>query len=275
MYVARNSSGVRPIAAIGARYFARCEAGSSSDGRHVEQLGAALEQPDVEVRRRAGRGRASRPGSRGCCGPSGRAGLLAMRIASPSQLNQIGMRWGTPSGRTVLIQTTGSLRRSRSMRSAGASAGVASMPGSSQPGGPRSADRRQPRPWDVCRTRLRQASRAWIAGISAARSRVRRRSPPRPRPRPASPGSDTARAGRIGFSLELPLPGPEPLEQPPAGQVEVDRRDRDPAIDDGVEVRARDRQPRRRRAADPEVGDARADRAARSAGPGRPAGRAA
>src|SRR5262245_16666534 len=56
------------------------------------------------------------------------AGLLAMRMASPSQLNQIGIRCGDPSGRTVLIQTTGSLRSNRSIRAAGLSAVVSSMP---------------------------------------------------------------------------------------------------------------------------------------------------
>ena len=43
--------------------------------------------------------------------------------------------------------------------------------------------------------------------------------------------------------------------KPAAGEVEMDRRDRDPAVDDRVEVRAVDGQPGRRRAADPEVGD--------------------
>ena len=41
-----------------------------------------------------------------------------------------------------------------------------------------------------------------------------------------------------------------------AGEVEVDRRDRDPAVDDRVEVGAGTGEPGRRRAADPEVGDA-------------------
>src|SRR4029079_341967 len=165
------------------------------------------------------------------------------------------MRCGAPWGRTVLIPTTGSLRRSRSMRAAGASAGDASMPGSSQPGAPRSADGRQPRRWDVCRTRLRQASRAGLPesaplGPALGGDRLLGRG----RDRVAWFGYGVP--GRIGFSLELTIPGPEPLEQPPASEVEVDRRDRDPAVDDRVEVGTRDRQPGRRRAADPEVGDA-------------------
>ena len=60
-------------------------------------------------------------------------------------------------------------------------------------------------------------------------------------------------ARRLG---QVQLPGLEPPQQPPAGQVEVDRRDGDAPVDDGVEVGARDGQPGRRRAADPEVGDA-------------------
>ena len=59
-------------------------------------------------------------------------------------------------------------------------------------------------------------------------------------------------AGRFG---ELPVPRPEALEQPAAGQVEVDRRDGDPPVDHGVEVGALDGQPGRRRPADPEVRD--------------------
>ena len=46
------------------------------------------------------------------------------------------------------------------------------------------------------------------------------------------------------------------FKQPPPGQVELDRRDRDAPVDDGVEVGARHGQPGRRRPADPEVGDA-------------------
>ncbi len=86
------------------------------------------------------------------------------------------------------------------------------------------------------------------AGRAAARQ-ARRPGPPRLRQRP--------------------VPRPKPLQQPPPGQVEVDRRDRDPAVDDGVEVRPLDGQAGRRRTADPEVGDAARVERARSARPGR------
>ncbi len=65
--------------------------------------------------------------------------------------------------------------------------------------------------------------------------------------------------GRIrppGRLLERPRPCPQALQQAAAGQVEVDRRDRDAPVDDRVEVRALHGQPRWRRTADPEVGDA-------------------
>ena len=63
--------------------------------------------------------------------------------------------------------------------------------------------------------------------------------------------------GRLGLlgRVQRPVPGVQALEQPSAGEVEVDRRHRDAPVDDGVEVGPRDGQARRRRSADPEVGD--------------------
>ena len=63
-------------------------------------------------------------------------------------------------------------------------------------------------------------------------------------------------AGAAAAGGQVPVPRLEPAEQAPAGQVEVDRGDRDPPVDDRMEVGAGDRQAGRRRAADPEVGDA-------------------
>ena len=45
-------------------------------------------------------------------------GFEKMTSASPSQVNQIGTRWGLPSGRTLDSQTTGSVARNRRTRAA-------------------------------------------------------------------------------------------------------------------------------------------------------------
>ena len=80
------------------------------------------------------------------------------------------------------------------------------------------------------------------------RSQRRRRRVWRP-PRVA-----TCLARRAGPG-QRPVPAPQALEEPAAGQVQVDRGDRDPPIDHGVEVGALHGQAGRRRPADPEVGD--------------------
>ena len=71
-----------------------------------------------------------------------------------------------------------------------------------------------------------------------------------------------AQAWRGGSTGSAPRPAPrrsvqsqvlQLAEQAAAGEVQVDRRDRDPPVDHGVEVRARDADPGRRRPADPVV----------------------
>ena len=117
--------------------------------------------------------------------------------------------------------------------------------------------------------------------ISAGRSVAPR--PPRPRPRSpsASPGRARGRHaldGRMwlaGRCRHRPRPGLQPAEEPPPGQVEVDRRDRDPAVDDRVEVGARDREARTAAGRRSRSRGCPADRAARRAGPGRRGGRGA
>ena len=247
MYVARNSSGVRPD-----RGNRRPGTSSRWLGRqhirrgHVEQLRPALEEADVEVFVGLAQGE-HHDRVRPHVANFWALGLLGDedRLAVPAEPDRDEVR--QPSGRTVLIHTTGSLRRRRSMRAAGASAVTWSMPASSMGAG-RACDHGRP---------VRSTSVARRATSAPARGGR----PPRPF---LGLGRLGVRGGgpRRGLGVAAdrvrrrPIPRPEPLQQPPAGEVEVDRRDRDPPVDDGVEVRPLDREPRRRRAADPEVGDA-------------------
>src|SRR5919198_3520400 len=59
-----------------------------------------------------------------------------------------------------------------------------------------------------------------------------------------------------GCLRQVPRPGLEPAQQAPAGEIEMDRCDGDPPVDDGVEIGAGHGQTRGWRPADPEIGDA-------------------
>ena len=132
-------------------------------------------------------------------------GLLATRIAWPSQLNQTGTRWGPPSGRTVDSQITGSSRRRRSIRAAGETTATRSMAASSQPRtgvGSRPASGRS---MDV---------RRWAGRRADDRPRAAERSVCQWTLGPTSVMLPVARGE--ARRIELPRPGPQPLQEAPA-----------------------------------------------------------
>jgi hypothetical protein len=169
-YVARYSSVDSPMAAIWVRYFAKWPAGRTAAAGSSRSSATPWSMPmskssSGSPRASMADGLARRLATFFACG------LLAIRTASPSQLNQTGTRWGRPLVPTLLSHTTVSVRRSRSIRAPVRSVVSGSMPRSCRRHEIAASGGRLQRPWTSDDAAGRRSGES--AGIAAIGGRSR------------------------------------------------------------------------------------------------------